>query len=690
MFARRVMLCVLLTVFVGSSEGRSGQLSLDFGKDFNLAAVKPRDAKVSRKGTALRVKTGHKDNWPGITLTFANGARDLSAFRWLLVDVKNVGPNLAVITCRVDNSGTDGSKHCVQQAVELAPGGRDTLRVPLPRVLPDVIRSQLTGMMGLPGGMRGKDGLDPAKVNQVVFFISMPTADHLFEISNVRAEGAARQEPMPPVDKFFPFIDAFGQYMHRDWPGKTKSLDDFTLHKKEEAADVTAHPGPTDWDLFGGWKAGPQLTATGFFRTEKRQDKWWLVDPEGRLFWSHGIDDVATGNAVTPLLDRKQWFADLPKPGSPLAQFYGKAEGGSHSYFKGTSETFNFGAANYLRKFGANWRRKFAVLAHRRLRSWGMNTIGNWSDPDIYLMHRTPYTATIRLFSKPLAGSEGYWGKFADVFDPSFQAAARKLLAREKGRSAGDPWCIGYFIDNELSWGTAESLAVASLRSPPEQPAKQAFVDDLKKKYKTIDRLNAAWGVRHGSWDALLQATTPPDKTKARRDLEAFSARFSERYFEVCRAAVKEAAPKQLYLGCRFAAKNDLAIRAAAKYCDVVSFNCYQRSLANLRLPEGLDKPVIIGEFHFGALDRGGFHAGLIPTDSQNDRAEAYKVYLHSALGNPCIVGTHWFKYCDQATTASPGGENCQVGFLDVCDTPYPEIIQACREIGAKLYQDRE
>ena len=44
-------------------------------------------------------------------------------------------------------------------------------------------------------------------------------------------------------------------------------------------------------------------------------------------------------------------------------------------------------------------------------------------------------------------------------------------------------------------------------------------------------------------------------------------------------------------------------------------------------------------------------------------------------LGNPLIVGTHWFQYGDQATTGRGDGENYQIGFVDVCDTPYAETI---------------
>jgi len=130
-------------------------------------------------------------------------------------------------------------------------------------------------------------------------------------------------------------------------------------------------------------------------------------------------------------------------------------------------------------------------------------------------------------------------------------------------------------------------------------------------------------------------------------------------------------------------------IKIAARYCDVVTFNRYRFSAEDLLLPEDVDKPIIIGEFHFGALDRGHFHTGLRSVANQEQRAEAYSQYVKGALKNPQIVGTHWFQYSDQAFTGRGDGENYQIGFIDICDNPYPEIVAAARRIGYDLYRIR-
>ena len=97
----------------------------------------------------------------------------------------------------------------------------------------------------------------------------------------------------------------------------------------------------------------------------------------------------------------------------------------------------------------------------------------------------------------------------------------------------------------------------------------------------------------------------------------------------------------------------------------------------------------MVGEFHFGATDRGPFGTGVCVASNQTDRAEKLKAYVRSALANPQIVGAHWHQFADQATTGRFDGEYLQVGWTDICDTPYPETIQAVRTVGYTIYETR-
>jgi len=660
-----------------------------FGPGFDTNTVGTTDASVAPAEHGLLVHTGHRQPWPGIALHPPGGHIDLLAFGEITLRVSNTGSHGVSVCCRVDNPEADGVKHCITDSVSLEPGRTKILRVRLPHAGDDRLGGKLFGMRGYPVSARPGDAFTPTNVTQLLVFVSQPTQDYSFEIGPVNASG----EYTPPTawtsdaDPFFPFIDTFGQYRHKSWPGKVLSLDDLTSRVAAEERDMAAHPGPAGWDRFGGFAAGPQRQATGFFRTEKVGAKWWLVDPDGHLFFSHGIDCVGAVDH-TPVEERETWFADFPGAQPGFRQFFSTGYALKGHYEGRSPRSFSFGGANLLRKFGPGWSGTSREIIHRRLRSWGLNTIGNWSDGELCHMRRTAYTDAIGSGrTRMIQGSEGYWGRFPDVFDPGFAGSLRQAMESKRGTSVGDPWCLGYFSDNEMSWGDETSLAVAALKSGADQPAKQAFLVDLKAKYERIETLNQAWGATHASWEALAGAKEAPDAAKARADLTAFYTKVAETYFRTVRDAVRSVAPHQLYLGCRFAWVNERAARAAAKYCDVVSYNIYHHGVADFEFNGGADVPLLIGEFHFGALDRGMFHTGLVPTANQAERARAYQEYLRGALKHPQFVGCHWFQYKDEPVLGRVyDEENYQIGFVDVADTPYAETIAASREIGAALY----
>ncbi len=685
-FLTAAMFTVCISTLCPLSFAADKKVLFDFDRGFDVGSIKTTDAEVSLSARlTLQIRTGHEHDWPGVALQAPQGGWDLSAYEYLTVEIRNLAEKSASISCRVDNPGADGRKNCVTGQITLDGGATGRLIVrfhPTPWVLSEPV--EIIGMRGWP---KASGNLDTSNVTQLLFFVTKPTIDHSFEIDNITAAGKAK---MIDAGKLFPMIDEFGQFVHDDWPGQTHSTAQLKKHHTAELKDIAANPGPADRNKYGGWTKGPKLQATGFFRVQKYKGKWWLIDPQGRLFWSHGIDCVRSGND-TPITDREHYYRNLPSNDSEFAQFYGRGSWAPHGYYKDHSpyKTYDFSRANFLRKYGDDWEKDFAEITHRRLKSWGMNTIANWSDSRIYLMRKTPYTGNLSFSSKRIEGSQGYWSKFYDVFDPDFRRAMQTRIAAEKGKSVNDPWCIGYFVHNELGWGDEVSLALAALKSPSDQPAKRVFIEDLKAKYKTIDRLNSTWGTDHASWDALLKSQDTPDKKKAWDDLTAFYTKIAETYFRIIRDEIKKAAPNQMYMGCRFAWVNNRAARAAAKYCDIVCYNRYSYSVADHRLPDNIDMPIIVGEFHFGALDRGMFHTGLKKTVSQQDRADKYKSYVQGALRNPYIVGTHWFQYKSQATTGRGDGENYQIGFIDICGTPYPEIVKAARRIGYDMYDCR-
>ncbi len=640
----------------------------------------------------VELRTGTGSPWPGAGWRSPEGGWDLGGHTVVEVELTNLGAEGVKVFCRVDNPGADGRRHCVTGDATLGSGEDGVLRVWLARHAMERAVGDLFGMRGYPAEPGGEWTVDPSRVTQVLLFVDHPVRSHAIGVRRIRAAGrhVAPTASWSDARPFVPFIDTFGQYRHRDWPGKVKSEDDLRRRREDEAAELRGKAEPAGWSRYGGWAAGPRREGTGYFRVEKVDGRWWFVDPDGWLFWSHGVDCVRMLD-YTVVEERMGWFEDFPGLKPELAGFHGSLQVLKGHYAGRKPGGYSFAGANLRRKYGADWSAVYAEVVHRRLRSWGMNTVANWSARDVTKLRRTPYTDSLDSGGAPrIAGSEGYWGKFPDVFDDRFVAGLRRGMAGKAGGSAGDPWCLGYFSDNEMSWGDAGSLAEATIRSPADQPAKRAFMESLKARYGTVAALNAGWGSSHASWEDWLASRDVPDRKRARTDLEAFYDRMADTYFGTVRRVIREFAPRQLYLGCRFSAVNDRAAAAAARHCDVVSYNLYQRSVADYVFPGGADVPLLIGEFHFGALDRGLFHTGLVAVEDQEARARAYREYVEGALRHPQFVGTHWFQWQDEPTTGRAyDEENYQIGLVDIADTPYAELIGAVRAVGEGMYRLR-
>jgi hypothetical protein len=594
-----LFLLSLIPIPEAFSQANHSMMIFDFENKLDVKNITTVDSKYKLvnegKNHSLRITLGHHENKPSVKLPMT--AADLSGYLGIAMDIRNLGTSKAGVEAQCNDAN---GRNVYKSILWLEPGETDTLLITFyrdPAGLPPYIGNYLKGMNGLPGGFLWHwETLDLSKITNIDILKEKSAIDYNITVDNIRAVGKYNLPGEELLKNgFFPIVDIFGQYFHADWTGKTHTVEDIKAQKTAEEFDLRTNPGPSDWDKYGGWKAGPQLQATGNFRVEKYQDKWWLVDPDGRLFWSQGIDCMSFSQN-TPVTGRENYFTRIPQHG-------------------------DFLRANLLLKYGNEWnssRDSAAGVIHQRLRSWGINTIGNWSDSYLYGQKKTPYTATL---------SSGMPKNVPNSLDEAeFRATcARKLSGSDIAATANDPWCIGYFVDNELSW--------------PSSNAEQVL----------------------------------------------------ETYYKVVKEELKKLAPNKLFLGSRLDKDNTIpiALAAAGRHCDVISINRYEYTIAGFALPQGIDKPVIVGEFHVGALDRGLLHTGLRSVLNQKQRSRVYENYVIQALENPLFVGTHWFQYADQMCTGRYDGENYQIGFIDVCDRPYPEMVAAARKIGSNLYKFR-
>ncbi|MCV9387417.1 hypothetical protein [Reichenbachiella ulvae] len=354
---------------------------------------------------------------------------------------------------------------------------------------------------------------------------------------------------------------------------------------------------------FGGWKVNPS-EATGFFRVEKKGDRWWIIDPAGYPFIHKGV-------AVF-------------RPGKSENQKAAQAE-----------------------KYGSNenWIEKETAF----LRDYGFNGTGAWSNVDLIRNSKKPlvYTVIVNPMGSykhehikkfggkyEMAGWQGYRYDLAMVFDPEFDKHVESTIS-VIAKYAEDKNLLGYFTDNELPWkNDALDRHIQYLgKEEAGYVAAKNWLDERKGK------------------DATLEDITEEDR-------EAFNAFYFETYIKKVSAAVRKYDPNHMYLGCRFnQEKEELQSKAifevAGKYMDVVSINHYRKWEPVQEIMDNwgnwAGKPFIITEWYTKGEDSGlpnNTGAGWnVPT--QEDRGLFYQNFTIELLKSKVCVGWHWFTYQD-------------------------------------------
>lgn len=686
------------------------------------ASMPQYNAEQTAEGEVLRRVVFNPVARPTLRLSPQSGVWDWSAGRFLTLRLQSAMD--WALTVDVTVQGADG--RTLTSRIDLPAGPAQTVMMPLKASSP--LNQGMRAGPPMPWTHEGQrlllaSSAGEVDLKQVVSVsLSIPgpkvAQNLLIEKVGLQDDDKAYQAAYREL------IDAYGQSTRARWPEKI--VDDEQLkvadqRERQQLKGWLAERQKQPLDNYGGLLAGPAFEAKGFFRTEKRAGRWYLVTPDGHPFFSLGVNTVAADGGRTYVAGRETMFKALPAEGEPLAAFYGEGnndDGNASSQGRGFKKGrwFDFYAANLQRTYGqpcgagaadqppvgcpqpvldaARWQ------AHTldRLQAWGFNTLGNWSDPALAQVKRMPYTLPLSIIGDYASISTGmdWWGRMPDPFDPRFAMATERAVAIAARDHRDDPWLIGYFADNELAWAAPGDdpkarygLAYGTLRLTTDVPAKRAFLKQLRDKYRNQEGLSKAWGIDLQAWELMedpgFEAPLPsPEYPEIERDYQHFQQVFADTYFKTISDALKWHAPNHLLLGGRYAVSTPEAVKACVEFCDVLSFNIYTLKLEDgydfARLAE-LDKPVLVSEFQFGSRDRGPFWPGPVEVAREEDRGPAYGTFLKAVMAQPMIVGAHWFQYLDQpASGRLLDGENGHLGLVAITDVPYSSFVESVRQ----------
>ena len=607
----------------------------------------------------------------GAALSYRFPAGTLSQARYLSADWLLDGNTLAVFVLRLQE-GEEGP--VFRMTFGFLNQCLARMRIPLEAVNQSQWRYPREGAWLKP--LCGGDRVDLHKVDRLQIVLERKGPDPVrFCLTPVTASETEPPRLTSLILPAGPILDELGQSTLRTWPTKTPSVDALVTRLQDQLATAPGRHWPSHFSKWGGWRK-QRVEATGFFRTHHDGKRWWLVDPEGYLFWSSGLDCVRFGieSAYEGLEEALTWLP--PEDGEFAAAYHG-----------GEPRAFDYLRANFIRAFGPEAASEaWSKVALSMLKEFGFNTVANWSDWEI-AQGTLPYVRPMD--DTALRRLPAVYRDFPDVYHPDFEAATADFAAQLKD-TVDDPAFLGYFLMNEPTWGFASETPAAGMLYTTEWcHSRRALVDFLQARYTTPAALAEAWGMNIGFGKVAEGKWTEPLSEAARADLAAFSELMVSRYFRLLSQACREVDPNHLNLGIRYYTVPPWWAVRGMRGFDVFSMNCYRPRVPAdemAHISETLQLPIMIGEWHFGALDAGLPASGIGHVPSQADRGRAFRVYLEDAAAKPWCVGVHYFTLYDQSAIGRFDGENYNIGFVDVCHRPYEPLAEAARLSHERLY----
>ena len=357
--------------------------------------------------------------------------------------------------------------------------------------------------------------------------------------------------------------------------------------------------------------------ATGFFQVAKVGERWWLVTPEGKLFYSVGVNDV------DPRGDTDKQSGICP-------------------YCEAVDRIYDSPEA-------------WAETTVQRLESWGFNTAGAWSEDEL-LAPLMPYTKLLNC-----------GGGQPDFFSDEFLQRVARITEEQVVPLKDDPNLLGWFLDNELKWG----------RDWRTEPPTTMLEDYLKLEEGSPGRKIAEqYGDDHEGFLLALADRYFRVTTEAIREADPnhliLGARASS--LSMPPQVPRAAAPYLDIFSVNFYATPEGFFGLLNEgWGPLVPIEDWLKAYYEL---SGL--PLMATEFSFRSWESeppNKYPPIYLTFDTQVERAAAYDEYVQNCFDAPYIVGQHWFEYVDQPVGGRGDGEDNNFGLITVNDEPYEDFL---------------
>ncbi|MEI7833178.1 MAG: hypothetical protein WCJ56_08280 [bacterium] len=343
----------------------------------------------------------------------------------------------------------------------------------------------------------------------------------------------------------------------------------------------------------------------------------------------------------------------------------------------------------------------------------GFNALGEWATEQFW-NRGLPFTILIPI--REVRIESNITPGIPDIFDPLLRQAFDARCRITCSSQASSTELVGYYVDNEGSWGTMRRdfvwgqdtgpiidhsnvigkerlLLQIFLAADAKHPGALRAWEWVKARHGGNNtKVFQDWGITCNSPEEFRALDAQGLKLASKNywdDHVAFTAFYVREYFRFTAETIRRYDPNHLLLGARFGGPPGMEMLQALdrRHIDILSWNCYQSTFyercEELSVSTGM--PQLNGEFswasgHFLDWDR------LMKLENFTAEEIAHcrklgQATLEKAITHPNLVGYTWYKFC--CNSAGPDQPHC--GLIDAAGTESRFNSVLLSEINSRL-----
>lgn len=422
-----------------------------------------------------------------------------------------------------------------------------------------------------------------------------------------------------------------------------------------------------DLDTYGGF-TDIKGKKTGFFHTQKIDNRWWLVTPEGHGFFGIGLSHPVTGfskGAVTFSYNGSQeaWLRDGIKKMRELG--YNCVWSGPYS-----TERARFGYVNY-------------ELAER-----------------VYREEKIPHAIHVPLIKHQVELKPGE--KRPDVFSDEYATFVRESVARYVTPNKDNSWIMGYYYGFG-SFMRSGLWINETLDREPGSPGREHLISVLEERYDgDIQKLNDVYGKKFQSFDDLRKTGgiaypagyfTYSKSKKIAADQEALIAEIVVRVNRLGHAEIRKVDSNHMVLGCYVKGVTYSAElwKRITPYIDVLAPQHFSETHKISPVVESTGLPALLSDQVFGnvypeTLLKLGRTPGPVP--DHLDRRVLYHLLSRRLAADPNFIGVSFCACLHDNSHTVAAYDRGQPGFFSIDNEPRSKTIATAKEGNAFIYQN--